>query len=76
MSTPIPPGVDLNDNKGPQLIRSVIACCVLSGLALVGRLAARKIQKSNFKASDYLVAVGLIGAWVISGIAIDCEQWC
>ena len=74
MSTSIPPGVDLNDDRSPQLIRSVIACCVLSGLAFVGRLASRKIQKSNFLASDYFVAVGLVGSWVVSGITIDGKQ--
>ena len=76
MSTPIPPGMGLNDDHSPQLIRSVVACCVLSGLALAGRLASRKIQKSNFLASDYLVAVGLVGAWVSSGITIDGKQSC
>ena len=76
MSTPIPPGVDLKDDQSPQLIKDVVACCVLSAFALVGRLASRKIQKSNFTASDYLVAAGLIGSWVISGITIDGEQCC
>ena len=74
MSTPIPPGVDLNEDQSPQLIKSVVACCVLSGLALAGRLASRKIQKSNFMASDYLVTAGLVGSWVISGLTIDSEQ--
>ena len=74
MSTPIPPGVDLNDDRSPQLVRSVVACCVLSGLALAGRLASRRIQKSNFLASDYLVAVGLVGSWVSSGVTIDGKQ--
>ena len=76
MSTAIPPGVDLNDDLSPHLIRSVVACCILSGLALAGRLASRKIQKSNLLASDYLVAGGLVGSWVISGITIDGEQSC
>ena len=75
MSTPIPSGVDLDDDRGPQLIKSVVACCVLSGLAVAGRLASRKIKKSSFRASDYLVAAGLVGSWVISGITInDGEQ--
>ena len=76
MSTPMLPGVDLNDDQSPQLIKSVVACCVLSGLALAGRLASRKIQKSNFMASDYLVTAGLVGSWVISGLTIDSEQSC
>ena len=76
MSPPIPPGVDLNDDQNPQLIKSVVACCILSGLALAGRLASRKIQKSNFMASDYLVTAGLVGSWVISGLTIDSEQSC
>ena len=73
MSTPLPPGVNSNDDQSPRLIRSVVACCVLCGLALAGRLASRKIQKSNFLASDYLVAAGLVGSWVISGVTIDGE---
>ena len=76
MSTPIPSGVNLKDDQSPQLIKSVVACCVLSGLALAGRLASRKIQRSNFMASDYLVAAGLIGSWVISGTTIGGEHSC
>ena len=77
MSTPIPPSVDSNDDRGPQLIKSVVACCVLSGVAVAGRLASRKIKKSKFKASDYLVTAGLVGSWVMSGITIvDGEQSC
>ena len=76
MSTPVLPGVDLNDDQNPQLIRSVVACCVLSGFAVAGRLASRKIKKSNFMASDYLVTAGLVGSWVISGLTIDGEQSC
>lgn len=76
MSTLRPPSVDLNDDRSPQLIKSVFACCVLSGLAVAGRLASRKIQKSNFRASDYLVAAGLVGSWVISGMTMDGEQSC
>ena len=75
MSQPIPPGVNLDDDRGPQLMKSVVACCVLSGLAVAGRLVSRKIKKSKFKASDYLVTAGLVGSWVISGITtIDGEQ--
>ena len=68
MSTPVPPGVDLNDDQNPKLISSIVACCVLSGFAVAGRLASRKIKKSNFMASDYLVTAGLVGSWVISGL--------
>ena len=76
MSTSLLLGVDLNDDQSPQLIKSVVACCVLSGLALAGRLASRKIKKSDFMASDYLVTAGLVGSWVISGLIIDGEQSC
>ena len=77
MSKPIPPGVNLDDDRSSQLIKSVVACYVLSGLAVAGRLASRKIKKSKFKASDYLVTAGLLGSWVVSSITIiDGEQWC
>ena len=77
MSTPKPSGVGLDDDWGPQLIKSVVACCVLSGLAVAGRLASRKIKKSSFRASDYMVIAGLVGSLIVSGIAItDGEQLC
>ena len=70
MAAMLTPGVDLTDDRGPQVIRIVVACSVLSGLAFAGRIVSRKLMKADFLASDYLIALGLLGAWLISGSGI------
>ncbi len=67
----IPPsGVDLNDNLGPLAIRSVMACSVLAGLAVLGRFLSRRLMKADLWATDLLIAIGLIGAWALSGLVV------
>lgn len=70
MSAMPTPGVDLTDDRGPQVIRAVVACSVLSGLAFAGRMVSRKLMKTDFLVSDCPVALGLLGAWLLSGFGV------
>lgn len=47
-----------------------MVCAVLSGFAVAGRLVSRKMLKSNITLSDYLVIIGLLCSWLISGLAV------
>ena len=67
MSTKIPHGGNLSDNRGPEAIRPTVSCASLAGLILTGRLVSRKLQKQDFKISDVL---GLLGAWTACGLAV------
>ena len=62
--------MDSTEDRGPEIIRAVVTCLVLSGLALVGRIVSRKLLKANFLVSDYLVAFGSLGAWLLSSLTI------
>lgn len=68
-SNPVP-GMSLADNRGPQVIRAIVVCSVLSGLAFAGRIISRKLLKANLLVSDYLVALGLLSAWLVSSLAL------
>ena len=67
MATALPPGVNLEgnleDNRGPEIIRAISVVAVLATLALVARLAARRLKKTSLGASDYAVVVGWLTAW-------------
>ena len=63
MATALPTGVDLEDNRGPEIIRAVFVVAILAKLALVARLAARRLKKTRLGASDYTVVVGWLMAW-------------
>ncbi len=47
-----------------------MVCAVLSGIAVAGRLVSRKMLKSKITLSDYLVIIGLLCSWVISGLGV------
>ena len=72
-ATPLP-DVNLNNNRGPHLIRSVAACSFLAGVSMAGRIASRKLLKSHFLASDYWITAGLIGSWIVSAVTIAGER--
>ena len=70
MSIQLPPHVNLNDNKGPLAIRSVISCSVLAGFAVLGRFLSRRLVKADLWTTDFLIAIGLIGAWALSALTV------
>ena len=67
------PGVDLTEDRTGEVIGAVLACAVLAGIAVAGRLASRKILKAKFSLSDYLVVLGMLGGWTFSGLSVWCE---
>ncbi|KAI0812924.1 hypothetical protein GGR55DRAFT_687821 [Xylaria sp. FL0064] len=59
-----------DDDRG-YIIASTIPCMVLSFIAVVLRLASRRIKRSRLLVSDYLAITGLICAWVLSLLVIE-----
>ncbi len=57
--------VDLNDDRGPSINRSISAIIILSTIAFAGRLTARRLKKVPLGSSDYILAVG----WLL-GLAL------
>lgn len=55
-------GVNLNDDRGPSINRSLSAIIILSSIALAGRLTARRLKRVSLGSSDYFLAVG----WLIA----------
>ena len=55
-------GVNLKDNRGPEITRAVSVVAVLATLALIAHLAARRLKKTRLGASDYAVVVGWLMA--------------
>ncbi len=66
----IPPGINLQDDQGPELIRATMAIAVLSGLAVAGRFVSRRMLRVNFSVSDGLLLIALIGSWAIAGLDV------
>ena len=62
MASTLPPRTDLG-NHGPEINRITAVFAAFGTSAVVARLISRKIQKSNLRASDYTVMLGLLFAW-------------
>jgi hypothetical protein len=73
MATNIPSGVDLTADRGPEIIRSIAAVASLAALIVIGRFVSRKIQKAQWKASDYTIVLGLFGCWGMTAAVITSE---
>ena len=65
-----PPGMDLTEDLGPRIIREVAGCSALVILAFIGRLVSRRMKRAGLSASDYTIALGLLGALTTSGLTI------
>lgn len=66
MATALPLGVNLEDNRGPEIIRVASVFAVLATLALISRLATRTLKETSLGASNYAVVVGWLTAWGIN----------
>lgn len=62
-------GVDLNDDRGPSINRSISAIIILSSIALAGRLTARRLKKVSLGPSDYILAVGWLIALALAAMS-------
>ena len=74
MASTLPPRTDLG-NHGPEINRIAAIFAVLATSAVLARLISRKLQKSNLRASDYTIILGLLIAWgqaalIFTGILI------
>ena len=62
MATQTQPSVNLKDDRGGYILASVSTVLVLAIVSTVLRLAARRIQKIEYRASDYMIIVALVFA--------------
>ena len=73
MATQTQPSVDLGEDLGGQIRASVITVLVLAIISTGLRLVARRIQKVNYGASDYVIIVAVVwgiceGATTLAGL--------
>lgn len=65
-----PPGVDLQADRGPDILRSTVAVAVSATMAVTARLISRRLVKANWNGSDYTVVLGLVGCWALNAVTI------
>ena len=51
---------NINDNRGPEIMTSTIVLAVLATVAVISRLACRRLTKIAISWDDYLIVVGLV----------------
>ena len=61
--------VDLNDDRGSSVNRSITAVIILSSIALAGRLTAKRLKKVSLGSSDYILAVGWLLALAMAAMS-------
>lgn len=73
MSQPVRQGDRSHEDNTGSIITTLIVCMVLSGLSVVGRFTSRYLKKTSITISDGLIVGGLLGAWALTLIVIECE---
>ncbi|KAI1454744.1 hypothetical protein F4805DRAFT_460406 [Annulohypoxylon moriforme] len=65
--------LDVNIANGSlqRTVAAIVPCMVLSFIALVMRIASRRIKGTRFLISDYLAIGGFICSWIVSLIVIE-----
>ncbi|OTA92446.1 hypothetical protein M434DRAFT_387244 [Hypoxylon sp. CO27-5] len=66
----VPRDVNLADDKRSMIIGSIVSCMILAFIAFLMRLASRRVKKSAFIVSDYLVFAGLLCAYGVSAMML------
>ena len=61
--------VDLNDDRGPSVNRSLAAIVILSSIMFAGRLTAKRVKKVSLCSSDYTLAVGWLLALAMAAMS-------
>ena len=61
--------IDLNDDRGSSVNRSITAVIILSSIALAGRLTAKRLKKVSLGSSDYILAVGWLLALAMAAMS-------
>ena len=68
MATPLQySNVNLQDNRGPEIVKAVAIPAALAATAVACRLISRRLKHLELKASDYTIIIGLLGAWAAGG---------
>ena len=70
----IPPGVNLNDNRGPAIIRISVAVTTVTVFFVAARLISRRMKKATLKMSDYLALLSLLGCMLFTALDIYGES--
>ena len=55
------PSVDLSEDKGPLILRSIYPLVAVATLAVVARFTSRKLMKVQWALDDYATLVCLVG---------------
>ncbi|KAI0901062.1 hypothetical protein F4806DRAFT_180076 [Annulohypoxylon nitens] len=63
--------INIGNRSLEKAIGAIVPCMVLGLIALVMRLASRRIKGSKFLLSDYLAIAGWICAWVVGLMVIE-----
>lgn len=63
--------INIGNRSLEKAIGAIVPCMVLGLIALVMRLASRRIKGSMFLLSDYLAIAGWICGWVVGLIVIE-----
>ncbi|PVH94791.1 hypothetical protein DM02DRAFT_538717 [Periconia macrospinosa] len=66
----LPPGINLTDDKQPQIIGSVSATWALATLAIMLRFLCRRISKANLWWDDYLMIPAYIFTSIVSWVTL------
>ena len=67
--------VDLNDDRGPSINRSISAIIILSSIAFAGRLTARRLKKVSLGSSDYILTVGWLMALALAAMSFAGKRF-
>ena len=52
--------MDLQDNRGPLILRAIYPLSALATLAVIGRFLSRKVMKMSWEIDDYAIVVALV----------------
>ncbi|KAK3176192.1 hypothetical protein OEA41_007515 [Lepraria neglecta] len=59
----LPTRVDVNGDRRPEMIRAIVAVATLSTIAVIARLASRRLKQIPLGASDYTIICAFLLCW-------------
>lgn len=63
MPTMLPTRVDINGDRRPEMIRAFVVVATLSTIAVIARLASRRLKQIPLGASDYTIICAFLLCW-------------
>ena len=73
MSNSPPPGLDLNENKGPSALEAVIVTRTLAFIATVLRFVARGVRGTPYWWDDWIILAGTVCRFMILSALVRCR---